>query len=162
MCPLIGKAWCCPFFLCLGSSGLSGEGNEGIRETLLGCRTKLYPLVNFTSMKLIFWFPFSEAPVSHFSVLCWTCKEWEEWLSFFTTPTISLSYTQWFSPYYSLPLSKHMHIFICKALLGLQFLVFFSWSACDVLLQLLLWTPLLFRTHSNTFLVYHKLDNTFS
>ena len=58
MYPFIGKAWCCPFFLCLGSSGLSGEGNEGFRETLLDCRTKLYPPVNFTSMKLIFDFHF--------------------------------------------------------------------------------------------------------
>ena len=113
-------------FLFLGSSGLSGEGNEGFRETLLDCRTKLYPPVNFTSMKLIFWFPFCEALVSHFSVLYWTCREWEEWLSFFTASTISLSYTQWFSPYYHLPLSRCMCIFICKALLGFQFLVFFS------------------------------------
>ena len=108
MYPFIGKAWCCPFFLCLGSSGLPGEGNKGIRETLLGCRTELYTPVNFTSMKLIFSFPFCEALVSHFWVLYWTCREWEEWLSFFTIPTISLSYTQWFSPCYLLPLSRCM------------------------------------------------------
>lgn len=116
--PLVGKAWC-TFPLCLGSSDLFGEMQWGKRECHCDCGAKLYPPVNFISVKAdllislsLFSFFFGDAPVFHVSISSLLKEHRVGWgIIIFNNATIFFAYTQWFSPDHHLPLPKYARLY---------------------------------------------------